>query len=447
MAASERADPPAAGRPRPTLRARDAVAITVGIVIGAGIFRTPSLVAGATGSEAVLLAAWLAGGILSIVGALCYAELASAYPDPGGDYHYLFRAFGPRLAFLYAWARLAVIQTGSVALLAFVAGDYLAEMIDIGAGSSAFYAGLAVAALTIINCAGVRQGVATQNWLTMIEVSGLALVIVAGFLLAPSAAEAPAAERRTDFGLIMVLVLLTYGGWNEAAYVSAELRRRIAPVLVGSLMLVTALYLLVNLAYLRALGLPEMAGSEAVAADLMGGVAGVPGAAMISALVLVSALTSANATMITGARSVYALARDYRTVPALGRWNERTGTPTAAVILQGGAALLLVGLGSMTRDGFRAAVDYTAPVFWFFFMLVGAALFVLRVRDPDAPRPFRVPLYPLLPAIFCLTSAYLLYASIAYAGAGAVLGISVLAAGALLRLILAPRFEGAGGNE
>src|SRR5690606_4193003 len=136
-------------------------AIAAGIVIGAGIFRTPSLVAGAAGSEAVFLGAWLAGGLLSIVGALCYAELASSHPEPGGDYAYLRRAFGDRLAFLYAWARLAVIQTGSIALLAFVAGDYLAALLHSGARSAALYAALAVAALTAVNWLGIRQGSAT----------------------------------------------------------------------------------------------------------------------------------------------------------------------------------------------------------------------------------------------------------------------------------------------
>src|SRR5690554_4937732 len=143
--------PAGAALPRPVLRPRDAFAITVGIVVGAGIFRMPSLVAGASGSELVMLTAWLVGGLLSIVGALCYAELATTYPQADGDYSYLRCAYGPRVAFLYGWARLAVIQTGSVALLAFVAGDYLAQLFDLGPWSSAGYAALAVVVLTGIN--------------------------------------------------------------------------------------------------------------------------------------------------------------------------------------------------------------------------------------------------------------------------------------------------------
>lgn len=436
-------EPGAMAGPRPSLRAREAMAIAVGIVLGAGIFRTPSLVAASAGSETALLLAWVAGGLLSIVGALCYAELAAAYPHAGGDYHYLTRAFGPRLGFLYAWARLTVIQTGSVALLAFVFGDYAAQLLDLGPASAGLYAALAVTFLTLLNWSGIRQGTRAQNWLTLVEVLGLGAIIVAGLVLAPAAPPAATAPTATtEIGLIMVFVLLTYGGWNETVYVSAELRdgrRRMAIVLVGSLLLITALYLLANLAYLRALGLGGMAGSEAVAADVMQRAAGPAGGALISALIAVAALTSANATMMTGARTAYALGRDYPLLAFMGGWDERRGTPATAVLVQGAAALLLVGLGSLARDGFRTAVEYTAPVFWFFFLLVGVAFFRLRRRRPERLRAFRAPLHPLLPAIFCLTNAYLLYASLAYTGAGALVGVAVMAVGGLLLLRLRAR--------
>lgn len=427
-----------AGAPRPTLGVREAVAITVGIVIGAGIFRTPSLVAGAAASEQALIGAWAAGGLISLVGALCYAELASAYPHAGGDYHYLTRAFGRKLGFLYAWARLTVIQTGSAVLLAFVAGDYLARILDLGRHSADLYAALIVILLTGLNWAGIRQGTRAQNWLTAIEIAGLASIIVVGLMVAPAVEPSLPSAESTDFGLIMVFVLLTYGGWSEAAYISAELRdghRRMTHVLAGSLVLVTLLYVLANLAYLRSLGLFGMAHSNAVAADLMERALGTSGVVMISALVAVSALTSANATMITGARSAYALGCDYPRFARLGRWNERTGTPGTAMLAQGGVGLLLVGLGSLSRDGFRTALEYTAPIFWLFFLLVGVSLFILRVREPDIARPFRVPLYPVLPLMFCLTSAYLLYASLAYTGVGALVGVGVLAVGGLLLML------------
>ncbi|TYT23754.1 APC family permease [Luteimonas viscosa] len=425
------------GRPRPVLDKREAFAVTIGIVVGAGIFRTPSLVAGAAPGELAMLLAWVAGGLLSLAGALCYAELATAYPQAGGDYAYLHRAYGRRLAFLYAWARLTVIQTGSIVLLAYVVGDYMRQIVDLGAWSSPVYAAATVVLLTACNWWGVRQGTGLQNLLTLVEVLGLCLVIAAGLLFAP---DAPAVPVATDadggsLGLVLVFVLLTYGGWNEAVYLTAEVRdaRRWMPRILGlSLVVIAALYVLANLAYLRVLGMGGMAASDAVAADMMRAVFGGPGATLMSAIVVVAALTSANATLITGARGVYAVGRDVRALAAIGRWDVRHGSPRAAVLLQGGLSLALVALAATALDGFRMAVEYTAPVFWLFFLLVGVALFVLRRRDPDAPRPFRVPLYPVLPLLFCATSAFLLYASLAHTGLGALVGVAVLATGALL---------------
>lgn len=431
--------------PQQTLGARHVVAVTVGIVIGAGIFRTPSLAAGAAGSETVFLLTWLVGGLLSIVGALCYAELASAFPSAGGDYHFLARAFGRRVGFLYAWARLAVIQTGSLALLAFAFGDYASQLLPLGPASSALYAAAAVIALTALNWVHVRHGTGSQLWLTAVEVGGLVALAAIGLAMAgASGPAAPPSAQGGSVGLVLVFVLLTFGGWSEAAYLSAELRggrRRIAWVLVGSLGLVTLLYLLVNAAYLRVLGLGGVAASEAVAADMIRPVAGAAGVAAISLLVAVAALTSANATAITGARTAYALGRGFRQLAWLGRWHAGAGTPRNAFLFQGAVALLLIGAGAFTPDGFRLAVEYTAPVFWLFILLVGISLFVLRAREPEAERPVRVPLYPVLPALFCLTSACLLYSSLAYTGASALVGVGILALGALLLLFLRPADE------
>lgn len=433
--------------PQAALKITDAIALTVGIVVGAGIFRTPSLVAANASSASAALSAWVLGGIVSLIGALCYAELATTYPHAGGDYHYLKRAYGERLSFLFAWARMSVIQTGSIALLAFVFGDYMARLFSLGECSSPIYAALIIIILTGLNIAGVRQGTAAQNLLTAIEVLGVVAVIIVGlWVVAPVSEVAPPPTEATggnaSFGLIMVFVLLTYGGWNEAAYVSAELRdarKNMVRVLVSSIALITVLYVLINLAYLHALGLGGVAESPAVAASVMNRAFGERGAQIISLLIAVSALTSANATIFTGARSNYALGRDFAPFAFLGKWNGRGATPINALIVQAVIALLLVVLGGWTRKGFETIVEYTAPVFWFFFLLTGIALFVLRRREPDIARPFRVPLYPVTPLLFCLTSAYLLYSSLAYTGTGAVFGLAILLAGALLLLVLRPR--------
>ena len=181
----------AVATPRPTLTLADAVGIIVGIIIGAGIFKTPALIAGNVDSTAMLVLAWIIGGVISLIGALCYAELASTYPDAGGDYHFLTRAFGQRLSFLFAWGRLTVIQTGSIALLAFVFGDYVSEVLPLGPFSTAVYAALVVAGLTALHVAGRPRTAFAQNLLTAVEILGVLLVAFVG-LFGPGAAPATA---------------------------------------------------------------------------------------------------------------------------------------------------------------------------------------------------------------------------------------------------------------
>lgn len=434
-----------ADQPRAALRVRDVIALMVGVVVGVGIFRTPSLVAANADSGAFVMIVWLVGGIVSLAGALCYAELSATYPHAGGDYHYLSRAFGPRLSFLFAWARLSVLQTGSIAILGFVFGDYATQVLPMGPYSPALYAAGAVVLLTTVNVAGVRHSMRAQRLLTLLEIAGVLLVVFAGLVIAMPATAQDAIPRlpsASALGLMMVFVLLTYGGWNEAAYVSAEVReprRNMARALVGGIAIVTVLYVLINLAYLRALGVHGMAASQAVAADVLDRAFGASGAWMVTLLVVVATLTSANATMITGARTAYALGRDVPLLSFLGHWHGPTGTPINALIVQGAVALALVAMGGATRRGFETMVEYTAPVFWSFFFLTGLSLFVLRRREAAMVRPFRVPLYPLTPLVFCATCAYLFYASLAYTGFGALVGLMVVGSGMVVLLVASPR--------
>jgi len=446
-------------RPAQQLSIIDAVAIIVGIVIGAGIFRTPSLVAANTSTEAMFLFAWLLGGVVSLIGALCYAELSTTFPNAGGDYHFLSRAYGKRLAFLFAWARMSIIQTGSIAVLAYIFGDYFSQVINLGTYSSVIYAALIVIILTGINIAGIRMSTIAQKVFTTTEVAGALLVVVVGLFIAPAATEPAALQALNEasaggvlqqaavttaeapvqenfLGLAMVFVLLTFGGWNEAAYISAELKsgkRGMVRVLIISILVITLVYLLVNLAFSRALGHTAMASSDAVGVDLLQQVWGSTGVWLIGILVAFSALTSVNATIFTGARTNYALGRDFKSFAKLGKWDSQAAGPVNAFLVQGLISLLLISLGLITRSGFETIVEYTAPVFWFFFLLVGISLFVLRRKEPDVHRPFRVPLYPILPLIFCLSSAYLLYSSVMYTGIGAFVGIGVLIVGFLFQ--------------
>lgn len=215
--------------------------------------------------------------------------------------------------------------------------------------------------------------------------------------------------------------------------------------LVLSLALVTCLYLAINYAYVRGLGFQGVAKSDTVASDLMKVYFGATGANLISAIVCLAALTSINATVIAGARSNYALGRDWPLFGWMGRWDDRTDAPRNSLYVQGVFALLLVVAGAFT-DQVKTMIEYTSPVFWFFFMMVGVGLFVLRVRDPGTPRPFKVPLYPLTPVIFVLTCAYLLYSSLAYVKGGAWAGVGVLAVGLVLFALGAGRRAPAAGR-
>ena len=438
--------PPQHVGPAQVLSLGDATAIIVGLIVGAGIFKTPSLVAGFSASETMTIVWWIVGGVISIVGAMCYAELATAFPSAGGEYHFLGRAFGRHIAFLYGWARLTVIVAGSIAVFAYLFGDYMSRVINLGPQSSAIWAALVVAILTAVNYAGIREGKVTQNFFTFLECGGLVLIVIAGFFLAPqvpavapvqSAAGEAVKPWYAGAGLAMIFVLFTYGGWNDAAYISAEVRERernVGRSLFLSIGLVMLLYVLVNLAYLKGLGFAGTARSDAVAADLLAKVWGTAGEKLISVMIAIAAITSINGSIIVGARSNYALGRDWPLLGYLGHWHAPSGTPRNAMLVQGAIALSLVVLGAILKGGFEGLVLYSAPVFWAFFLLTGVSLFVLRAKEPQAPRPFRVPGYPFVPAIFVLSCAYLFYNSLDYYGRHAFVGLGVLAVGAVVML-------------
>jgi basic amino acid/polyamine antiporter, APA family len=417
---------------KPSLSLIDAIGLIVGIVIGAGIFETPALVAAAIASPSAILLAWIAGGVISLLGALCYAELATAYPNVGGNYYYLHRAYGRSIAFLFAWSRMTVIQTGSIALLAFVFGDYAAQILPLGDRSESIYAAGAIVLFTLINIAGLRQEKGVQNWLTAAKIMGLVLVVIIGLGISSPAPTAIDRPDTLNWGMAMVFVLLSYGGWNEAAYISAEIRnpkRNILRSLLGGIGIISLIYIAINLAYLHGLGVGAMSNSSAVAADLMRRAAGQPGALFISVLIAVSTLGSLNATIFTGARTNYAFGQDFSLFRQLGQWQTEANAPRIALILQSAIALLLIFLGSFTRKGFETMVEYTAPVFWFFFLLVGLSLIILRVKDTNPTDAFRVPLYPFLPLLFCGICAYLLYSSLMYVNVGAIVGVIVVVLG------------------
>jgi len=407
------------------------------------------------------------GGVMSLAGALCFAELAAAFPDPGGDYFFLRKAYGAEAGFLFAWSRFAVIHTGSMAMLAFSFGDYLAAIADVGPYGSALIAAVTIFALAALNLSGLRFGIGAQVGLMFFVIAGLLVVGAAGAWLAATGAETTAAAgtstvdsvvatgtaiattARTgsasalnappfspiSVGAALVYVFLAYGGWSDAATLSAEMRdpeRGMRRALVLGMSVVTSLYLIVNWAFLRGLGREAFVASNAPGADLMRRVLGVPGEVAIVAVVAVTSITSMNAIFIAGARTTYAAARDTESLFHLRHWHTERGTPYRAILAITFVSLALVALGTWTRGGFATMVDYLSPVYWLFLTMSGAALLVLRRRYPDVARPFRVPLYPYVPLVFIASSVYVFWSSVAYVRTGAIVGVAVLAAGGLL---------------
>jgi len=422
-----------AGRPGRQLGFFDAVCMMVGIVIGVGIYESPPRVAANVSDPTALLLAWALGGVLAFIGALCYAELATAYPRSGGDYVYLTRAYGSWVGFLYGWAELLVIRTGSIAAMSFVFSDYMTRIFPLGPRSSVVYAVCIVGLLSLVNVRGVREGTWTQNVLTVSKVLGISMIVLIGVFsaLTPGSSPSPSAISSGSFPLAMIFVLWTYGGWHENAYIAAEVKepqRNIPRSLLFGTGLVTLMYLAINWAFLRGLGFQKVRASQAVAADVLSLSFGSAGAHLMVILVAVSALGAVNGQIFTGARISYALGQDHWSLSRLGTWSDRFGTPTWALITQALITMtLIVTIGS--RNGFEALVKYTAAVFWFFFLLTGVSLFVLRWKDREQARPYLVIGYPLTPLVFCMSSAYMLYGSLSYAPQESLLGAAIVLVG------------------
>jgi amino acid transporter len=415
----------------------DAVSIIVGIIIGVGIFETPADIFKEAPGPWAALGVWVVGGLLALIGAFCFAELATTYPRSGGEYVYLTRAYGPLVGYLFAWAQLTVIRPGSIGALAYIFAYYATGLMHEPGANLVFVLALSsVVVLTAINILGVVLGSATQNILTLLKVAGLIALVVVGI---GWGSDDFGTARGGDGGLgwfvgAMILVLWTYAGWHEAAYIVAEVRdnrRNIPLALLLGTTTVIVIYLLVNLAYLAGLGLAG-AYSATLAADVVRLAWPHFGAKGMSLLIIVSALGGMNGMIFTTARIYAEFGKDHRLFSQLSHWSRRMGTPVRALMVQGVTnILLLLGMWAWggDRQTFETLINYTAAVFWVFFLLTGLALLVLRHKDADLPRPFRVPFYPLLPLIFCGCCAFMVYGAVQYKPRESVLGLGVLLVG------------------
>ncbi len=450
--------PPAENRPRNSrLGIADAVSIIVGIVVGTSIFKTPEIVFSNVTGPWQALGLWLLGGALSLCGALCYAELATTYPRDGGDYEYLSRAYGRWVGFFFGWAQLTAILSGSIGVMAYAFADYATALAPELRQHAVWLAVGAVVALSVLNAGGIVAGKSVQNLLSAAKVVGLLLVVAAGLWAGakPPKTAAPALEATSNIGLALVFVLYAYGGWNDAAFVAAEVRdqrRNLPRALFIGIGLITAIYLAVNAAYLAVLGFEVARRSSTPAADVLQHAVGPWGSRLVSLLVMISALGAINGMILTGSRIYATWGEDYPALGWLSRWNRRVGAPFAAIAAQSLCAIALIVLvgtdvGRHLCDttlislrlnglpweayfgGFGALLAATAPIFWIFFLATGVAVFVLRWKDHALERPFRIPFFPAPPLIFCVTCGFMLYSSLRYAGWLTLLGAVPLAVG------------------
>ena len=449
----------------PRLGLWDAVSLVIGIVVGTSIFRTSPLVFQNVSSAWQGLAAWVLGGGLSLVGALCYAELATTYSRSGGDYEYLTQAYGRWAGFVFGWAQLVAVWTASVGTMAYTFGDYGVRLWGLEDSATVWLAAGAVVAVGLVNAAGVVAGKWTQNLLTVAKVVGLAGVVLAGLVTGGMPMDGPRWSAMPplqplatpSFGLAMVFVLYAYGGWNDAAFVAAEVRnrRRNLPLaLIGGVVAVTVIYLAVNAAYLSALGIRGLRISTTPAFDAVAIAVGPKQARLVSVLVMISALGAINGMIFTGSRVFAVFGADHRLFGWLNRGGPQTA-PWAAIAAQSAVTLAMVfsvgtergrraidatfqavGAPAIPWDnyygGFETLLAATAPVFWTLFLAVGIGLMVLRRRNPRQERPFSVPWYPLPPLVFCATCVFMLYSSLDYARGLALLGAAPVLAGLVL---------------
>ncbi|MGB0582092.1 MAG: APC family permease [Limisphaerales bacterium] len=426
---------------RQQLSVWDSVSIIIGIVIGVGIHETAPTVMAFAGSATNTMLFWIGGGILSLMGALCYAELASAYPRSGGEYCYLTKAFGRPTGFLFGWSQLTVVRTGNVGMMSFIFAEYAAKLWNLGPTATIVLAIAAPLTFSGLNILGVVFGTRTQNALTILKLIGFTGIAIAGLAFGEgSPQEASTAAATPNLGLALLFVLFTYGGWNDAALVTAEIkdsRRNIVRSLVIGVAVITAVYLLVNAAYLNAMGYEAAKQSSGIAAEALRLAFGDHAAKIMSVIVMISALGAVNGIIFTGARIYATMGEDHRFFAWLSRWHPKFGTPIWSILAESAITLaLILVLGTESGRGMIDAVlkpfgglaiewsgrpfnnlfQWCAPFFWLFFFAAGLSLFVLRWKEPKVERPFKTPLYPHTPIGFSAASGWCLYSSIDYAG-------------------------------
>ena len=420
---------------RRSLGFTDLVLITMGTVIGSGIYLVPSLVLQQTGERTTLaLAVWAVAGVLSLLGALTYAELGAMRPEAGGLYAYIRDAFGPLPAFLYGWASFAVIASGSIAALAVAFANYLKPLVPGLPLPPAAISVITIAIVAAVNVRGTRDSATVQNWTTGAKVGVLtilSLVLIARGSGAATAAAGPVSVPNVSLaagiGAAMIGVLWAYEGWQYVTFSAGEAKdpQRTFPraISIATLLLII-LYMLANVGYVAALGPNAAANSQRVAADAVGTVFGPIAGSIVAALILVSIFSALNGMVLTAPRMYFAMARDGLFFERMGGVHARFGTPAFAIVIFSIWGALLAASGT-----FEQLLTYAVFTGWIFYALGALAVFALRRREPNAVRPFRVPGYPVTPLLFVAAAAALVINTIATQTGRAAIGLGVVAAG------------------
>jgi APA family basic amino acid/polyamine antiporter len=418
--------------------------LVVGGIIGSGIFLNPAIVAQRTGSATLTIATWSLGAVIALLGAFIFAELGRRWPKVGGGYAYLREAFGPLPAFLYGWSLLLAIATGAIAAVAVTFATYAVRIVGLPEGATIPLALSAVAFLSVINIVGVAPGAATQNVFTLLKLAAIGALLVAAVVM-PAAVTpsmpvpiasitltppATFAAMLLAVSTALVPVLFSYGGWQQTNFVAEEMRdaeRTLPRALVLGVLIVVAVYLSANVAYMRALGLEGLAQSTAPAADMMSRIAGAGGRRLIAAGIAASTFGFLNLVILVSPRVYQAMARDGLFFRSFATLHPRFRTPVMAIVFQALVASALILTGS-----YGQLLDWVVFGDWIFFGSTALTLVVFRSRDKRAgvqDSGYRAPFYPLSVALFVLASLYVVFGSIASNPGNAVRGVLLLAAG------------------
>ncbi len=416
-----------------------ATAITVGSIIGSGIFRSPHSVAQELTSPAPALLAWVLGGVLSLCGSLALAEMAVTHPRTGGLYVFIRESFGDRPAFIFGWASLWVIKPTVIASIASVFATYFCQAVGLGKGAE-FFAGLgAIALLTFVNLLGVKQGTGTQTVLTTLKVLGiLGLCLAALFLphTGPPAGQILHQPHRAHpfllaFAFAMIPIFFAYDGWTDSTYVGGEIvnpARNFPIAILGGTLLVVLVYVITNVAYFSVLSPAEVATYEAVGAETMRRILGDWGGRALAVLVAVSTFGTVNASILTGPRVTLAMAADGLFWKRAAHVNMSRGTPDVALWIQGALATIWLWFAG----GFEDVSGWFVTTSWLFYGLTVAGLFMYRRKERAGliERPsYRTPIFPLTPLLFILVTVAIVASDLSSSGWRAAAGVLMAALG------------------